>query len=139
MIADRPKWMDRGACVEHSLVMFFPTRGESTDYAKGVCGRCTVKDLCLQYALDEEIKYGIWGGTSERERRTMRSARRRAEGLPATGPLPGRFTARCGTISGYERHRNEGTPICDACRQAKSAYGAESKRRRREAGKGRAA
>ena len=52
--------------------MFFPERGASTFYAKAVCGECVIKDECLDFALGNNIKTGIWGGTSERERRSIR-------------------------------------------------------------------
>jgi WhiB family redox-sensing transcriptional regulator len=44
--------------------------------ARKICGRCEVKDLCLEYALVEEIEHGVWGGASERERRRIKKRRR---------------------------------------------------------------
>ena len=76
---ERPEWMDDGLCSTGSGSvgdLFFPGRGQSTKPAKDICARCSVKDECLEYALDEMIKFGIWGGLSERERRAER--RRRA-------------------------------------------------------------
>lgn len=55
--------------------MFFPNRGENTAPAKAACGRCPVKDDCLDFALTNGEKFGIWGGTSERERRRIRRRR----------------------------------------------------------------
>ena len=42
------------------------------DRAKQVCGECPVKVDCLDYALETNQDSGIWGGTSEEERRTLR-------------------------------------------------------------------
>jgi WhiB family redox-sensing transcriptional regulator len=54
--------------------MFFPERGESTADAKGVCAICPVQASCLDHAMATRERFGIWGGTSERERRRLRSA-----------------------------------------------------------------
>ena len=73
------EWMQHGACVGEDPDLFFPERGTSTATAKAICAGCEVRVTCLCYALSEGIKHGIWGGTSERERRKMR--RRRFEML----------------------------------------------------------
>lgn len=71
--------MADGLCVEYPLVSFFPERGESTVEAKEVCSRCLVKDECLQAALEQVERHGIWGGLSERERRRVRFDRNLAK------------------------------------------------------------
>lgn len=76
--AARPAWMADAACREHPEVEFFPTRGERTDPAKAVCSGCLVRPACLAYATEHREAHGIWGGVSERERRRVRSAARRA-------------------------------------------------------------
>jgi WhiB family redox-sensing transcriptional regulator len=53
---------------------FFPERGESTREAKAICRQCPVRDQCLEYGLGEH--FGIWGGTSGRERQRIRRQRR---------------------------------------------------------------
>jgi len=53
-----------------------PFRGAGVEKARKICGRCEVKDLCLEYALVEEIEHGVWGGASERERRRIKKRRR---------------------------------------------------------------
>ncbi|MCL4449452.1 MAG: WhiB family transcriptional regulator [Actinobacteria bacterium] len=55
--------------------LFFPERGASTREAKAVCRGCIVRGECLEYALKNGERFGIWGGTSERERRRIRRAR----------------------------------------------------------------
>lgn len=69
---------DFGSCRGLDPDLFFPERGEPSVRAKQVCGDCIVRDECLRYALDHNERYGIWGGTSERERRRLRRDRRQA-------------------------------------------------------------
>jgi WhiB family redox-sensing transcriptional regulator len=47
------------------------------DAARRVCADCPVKTECLEYALANRIDHGVWGGTSERERRRILKARAR--------------------------------------------------------------
>jgi WhiB family redox-sensing transcriptional regulator len=68
----RPSWQDRAACRGQGTDDHFPVRGESTIAAKAVCAGCVVRSECLSYALADSNLVGIWGGTSERERRQMR-------------------------------------------------------------------
>lgn len=71
-----PAFMDLGSCRGSDPDVFFPDRGESLEPAKAICAECIVRDECLEYALDNRERFGIWGGTSERERRRLRRARR---------------------------------------------------------------
>lgn len=71
----RPLWEKDAACRDSDPNMFFPERGSSTREAKAVCAICPVRDECLDYALMNGEKFGIWGGTSERERRRIRKIR----------------------------------------------------------------
>lgn len=73
-----PSFMDLGACQGLDTEIFFPDRGESLKPAKTVCEQCIVKDECLEFALSHGERFGVWGGTSERERRRIRRARRSA-------------------------------------------------------------
>ena len=68
-------WQARANCMGVDPDLFFPERGASTREAKEVCRGCVVRDDCLEYALDNGEKFGIWGGMSERERRRLRRAR----------------------------------------------------------------
>ena len=79
------RWRDRAACRDTDPDLFFPIGNTGpaflqTEEAKAVCRRCPVTDICLQWALDQRQDAGVWGGTSEDERRTMRrrEARSRA-------------------------------------------------------------
>jgi len=74
-----PTWQQFAACVNHAgRVDFFPARGESTRDAKAVCAACPVREECLEFALRLKVAHGVWGGMSERERRTLRRDRHRA-------------------------------------------------------------
>lgn len=68
----RSTFWAQGACLELPAEWFYPARGESTANAKAVCATCTVRVECLAWAVDNRETSGIWGGTSERERRRIR-------------------------------------------------------------------
>lgn len=68
-------WRDDGLCAQTDPEAFFPNKGESVAPAKAICARCPVIDRCLEYALDNDERFGVWGGTSERERRRLRRHR----------------------------------------------------------------
>lgn len=71
----RQSWQDDANCLGVDPDLFFPERGASTREAKEVCRACSVKTQCLEYALVNGEKFGIWGGMSERERRRIRRQR----------------------------------------------------------------
>jgi WhiB family transcriptional regulator, redox-sensing transcriptional regulator len=73
-----PHWQDNANCLGVDPDLFFPERGASTREAKEVCRGCIVRQDCLEYALANGEKFGIWGGLSERERRRLRRARAQA-------------------------------------------------------------
>lgn len=65
-------WQERSLCAQTDPEAFFPEKGGSTREAKKVCVGCDVRSECLEYALDKDERFGIWGGLSERERRKLR-------------------------------------------------------------------
>jgi WhiB family transcriptional regulator, redox-sensing transcriptional regulator len=71
-------WQDQANCLGVDPDLFFPERGASTREAKEVCRGCTVRADCLEFALQNGEKFGIWGGLSERERRRIRRQRAQA-------------------------------------------------------------
>jgi WhiB family transcriptional regulator, redox-sensing transcriptional regulator len=71
----RTGWWDLANCLGVDPDLFFPERGASTKEAKEVCRGCIVRQDCLEYALTNSEKFGIWGGMSERERRRIRRQR----------------------------------------------------------------
>jgi len=68
----REPWHADALCREYPELDWFPGRGESVREQKAICARCLVRDECLASAVRTGEKVGIWGGTSERERRKMR-------------------------------------------------------------------
>jgi WhiB family redox-sensing transcriptional regulator len=72
-------WRDHAACRDTNPDLFFPvgTTGpaiEQIDQAKAVCRECPVQGACLEFALVTNQDSGVWGGTSEEERRKLRRA-----------------------------------------------------------------
>ena len=78
-------WMRQANCVDADPALFFPERGEPSSPAKAICLACPVRVECLNYALSINERHGIWGGTSENERRVLRrqwTGTRRRRGPP---------------------------------------------------------
>jgi WhiB family transcriptional regulator, redox-sensing transcriptional regulator len=69
---DDDQWQERGLCAQTDPEAFFPEKGGSTREAKRICQGCEVRDRCLEYALANDERFGIWGGLSERERRRLK-------------------------------------------------------------------
>ncbi len=65
-------WQERALCAQTDPEAFFPEKGGSTREAKRVCTTCDVRGDCLEYALANDERFGIWGGLSERERRKLK-------------------------------------------------------------------
>lgn len=77
-----PVWQDSALCAQTDPESFFPEKGGTTAPAKKVCLGCEVRKECLDYALEHEERFGIWGGFSERERRRLK---RGIDVTPTTG------------------------------------------------------
>lgn len=67
-------WMRDAACTDADPEAWFASGSPSPEVSR-VCGKCTVRESCLNYALDHPELTGIWGGTDERTRRHLRTAR----------------------------------------------------------------
>ena len=77
---DSLAWTERAACHDAPPDLFFPVSEfgvaeEQITEAKRVCARCPVHVDCLEHALSRGEASGIWGGTTERERRHLRRRR----------------------------------------------------------------
>jgi WhiB family redox-sensing transcriptional regulator len=70
------RWQDAAACHGFDTEFFFPQRGEFPATAFATCRRCPVQPECLEHALTLPERFGVWGGTSERQRRRLRAERR---------------------------------------------------------------
>jgi WhiB family redox-sensing transcriptional regulator len=55
--------------------IFFPEPGDPGTVAKLICAHCPIRRECLDWALDHREDYGIFGGTTGRERIEMRKLR----------------------------------------------------------------
>lgn len=64
-------WMLLAECVDFPPGTFFPADGAGVEVAKKICAACVVKEDCLEYAISNKENHGVWGGTSERERRRI--------------------------------------------------------------------
>lgn len=115
----RPAWQADAACIRPGVdpEWFFAPKGDHASMAKAlaVCAACPVREECLQFALEHSEIIGVWGGTSAKQRRTMR----RELGMTTKrgpDPLP------CGTRAAALRHRKMHEPVCDECREAERIY-----------------
>ncbi|MEV7689893.1 WhiB family transcriptional regulator [Streptomyces bungoensis] len=80
-------WRDHAVCRQEDPDLFFPIGNAGpaqvqTQRAKAVCARCPVQEQCLDWAMESDQSIGIWGGTTELERRALR---RRARSRPRSG------------------------------------------------------
>ncbi|MCT2583434.1 WhiB family transcriptional regulator [Actinophytocola sp. S1-96] len=69
-------WRQDAACRDDDPELFFPISevgpgARQTAQAKAVCARCPVRTQCLEYALDNGLSHGIFGGMTESDRRTL--------------------------------------------------------------------
>lgn len=71
-VASDVQWSVDALCAQIDNELFFPEKGGSTKQAKKICRSCPVKNACLEFALDNDERYGVWGGTTDKERRRLR-------------------------------------------------------------------
>ncbi|SDW37847.1 WhiB family transcriptional regulator, redox-sensing transcriptional regulator [Amycolatopsis xylanica] len=76
MPKDYIDWRENAACRDIDPELFFPVSelgpgARQVAQAKAVCGACPVRAKCLDYALDNGLTSGIFGGTTEGERRNL--------------------------------------------------------------------
>jgi len=70
MDEDRP-WAAKAECRGEDPTKFFPGTDDDPSVALAICARCPVRQECLDYAMEARERYGIWGGTTERQRRRI--------------------------------------------------------------------
>jgi WhiB family transcriptional regulator, redox-sensing transcriptional regulator len=70
-------WMSKACCRGSDADSFFPSNGLGVEAVRRVCEACPVRVDCLEYALANRLDYGVWGGTSERERQRILRERRK--------------------------------------------------------------
>lgn len=64
-------WTQQAVCPQTDYELFYPEKGGSTTTAKKICRVCPVKAECLEVALANGERHGVWGGMSDRERRAL--------------------------------------------------------------------
>ena len=114
-------WRDKRACRDVSPDVFYPVNAgggaannaydAQVAAAKAVCARCDAAEDCLAWALERGEDHGIWGGLTERERRSLREH---------------------GSGAGWMRHVRAGTPPCEPCLAWRRDYNAAWMRAKRE-------
>ncbi len=70
-ITEERPWVVFAACRGADPAIFFPSTREEEVAAKAFCAVCTVVNECADYALDAREHFGVWGGASEKQRRSM--------------------------------------------------------------------
>ncbi|VEI12903.1 Transcription factor WhiB [Trueperella bialowiezensis] len=73
-------WMEHALCAQTDPDIFYPEKGGSTAPATSICKNCAVRAECLEYAVSNDIRHGIWGGTSDNDRKRMARERKAARG-----------------------------------------------------------
>ena len=68
---DERPWAAYAACRQADPDLFFPAEGDEAATALKICRGCPVRSECLEWALDSRVRYGVWGGTTERDRRRL--------------------------------------------------------------------
>jgi WhiB family redox-sensing transcriptional regulator len=73
-------WWDAARCRGTDAALFFPPEedGEDVRDATAICSGCPVARECLEWALDTDEQFGVWGGTTPRERRRLKRLRRKS-------------------------------------------------------------
>lgn len=120
-------WRDEALCAQTDPDLWFPERDgdrATNNYAaaRAICARCPVRAECLEYALEQHLTDGMWGGLTPYERVALTVRK------PA--PRRERGTAPHGTEAAYMRHYRAGEKPCDACAAARREYKAILRERR---------
>ena len=71
-------WRPLAACRGVEPDIFYPATDEEAEPAKAVCGVCPVRQPCLEFALANRERDGVWGGATEKERRRIVRQRRKS-------------------------------------------------------------
>lgn len=64
-------WQDQAACYGIDPDVFFPPSEEEAGPALAYCAVCTIREMCLAWALKNGERYGVWGGLTEQQRRRL--------------------------------------------------------------------
>ena len=126
---DRPDdWRDRAECKDDptpDLWFVAPSDRHGIAAAKAICRRCPVAAECLAEAMADPSIVGVWGGTTEKQRKKMRAKLR-----PAMPRQP--KDIQHGTPGGHRTHRARGEESCGPCITAAKAQNARDNQRKTE-------
>lgn len=107
---------------------FFPEKKLQPN-ALLMCDGCPLFQPCRDYALARPLVYGIWGGTTDKDRHAIREGR-----PPITDTRkPATNNVQCGTRNGYNLHLRRHEVTCDPCRDAERVYRLTYNREKRSA------
>ncbi len=70
-ITEERPWVVFSACRDQDSDLFFPETKVQERKALAICGTCPVQNECLDYAFEADIRFGVWGGLSEKQRRRL--------------------------------------------------------------------
>lgn len=142
---DVEEWVKGALCAQVGGDFWFPENNENPYDAKRICKACPVINECLAYALRNDERDGVWGGTSPNDRRKMQ----RTTPCELCGVLlkPGPYArgahmqqthgvngGRHGTYEGYQLHRKNKEQPCDECREANRRTCAQYRARKKQQG-----
>jgi WhiB family transcriptional regulator, redox-sensing transcriptional regulator len=104
-------WRDYGACRDMDPELFFPRTALGRKYklVMDTCAVCPVRAQCLEFAVTQQIEYGIYGGVGAGKRAKMIRDRN-------LGRRDSTLTPRAhGTHGAVRRHQRAGKDLCDEC------------------------
>lgn len=70
-MSDKANWMDSALCKKYKDINFFAEDNVNIKKSLEICKKCTVAVECLKYSIEENEAYGIWGCSTQRERRKI--------------------------------------------------------------------
>jgi WhiB family redox-sensing transcriptional regulator len=96
---NRAERWSRAACSTTDPELFFPISSSGPGFrqvkrAKAICARCEIRQACLDYAIDVGSVQGVWGGTTEGERRLLKQRGHRTRARLTQGQAVGRALAQ---------------------------------------------
>ena len=112
------RWRAQAACAGDDF-LFFSDNKDDKERARAYCRMCLVQAECLDEAMRNDERYGIWGGLDPDERRIAKRQKQRLR--------------PCGTTAAYRRHRAAGEEPCDDCKAAKAEESAAFRRKKASA------
>ena len=129
-VDDEPQaWQDQALCAQVDPESFFPEKGGSIKEAKKVCMRCDVRAECLEYALEHDERFGIWGAKSERERREITRERRRQREVAAENE---KLCSECQEVKPLAEFSPKRGSVGYRCKACSAAYLRAWRRRRQQ-------